>query len=150
MELRQIQMSLRKMIDDESDEEFDDLEDETDYNYIEDEDDSMEDAVSDKIEEFKDRLKSQDNARSDLVRAALETHLLEYASKRTEQKRNLEELTCIVEEFMDSFIVLGYNYDGEPLTLVSASTQQQADSLSTLLQKFIVTSGQGKNNGGLV
>ena len=89
-------------------------------------------------------------ARSDLVRAALETQLMEYANKRTEQKRNLEELTCIIEEFMDSFIVLGYNYDGDPLTLVSANTQQQADSLSTLLQKFIVQSGQGKGPGSIL
>ena len=51
---------------------------------------------------------------------------------------------------MDSFIVLGYNYDGDPLTLVSASTQQQADSLSTLLQKFIVQSGQGKGPGSIL
>ena len=89
-------------------------------------------------------------ARSDLVRAALETQLMEYAKRRNEQKRNLEELTCIIEEFMDSFIVLGYNYDGDPLTLVSASTQQQADSLSTLLQKFIVQSGQGKGPGSIL
>ena len=133
------------MIDDESEEGSEDHEDDADYDYLEQEyDDSMEGAVEDKINEFKTKLKSQDSARSDLVRAALETHLMEYASKRTEQKLNLEELTCIIEEFMDSFILLGYNYDGEPLTLVSASTQQQADSLSTLLQKFIVTSGQGK------
>lgn len=89
-------------------------------------------------------------ARSDLVRAALETQLMEYANKRSEQKRNMEELTCHIEEFMDSFIVLGYSYEGDPLTLVSASTQQQADSLSTLLQKFIVQSGQGKGPGSIL
>lgn len=91
-----------------------------------------------------------DQARSNLVRAALETQLMEYANKRSEQKRNMEELTCHIEEFMDSFIVLGYSYEGDPLTLVSASTQQQADSLSTLLQKFIVQSGQGKGPGSIL
>ena len=143
-------MSLKRMIDEESEEAPpDESPEDSDYNYIEggDYDEPMEDLVEDKIEEFKTKLKSRDNARSELVRAALEAHLMEYASKRTEQKRNLEELTCIIEEFMDTFIVLGYNYDGEPLTLVSANTQQQADSLSTLLQKFIVTSGQGKGPG---
>ncbi len=120
-------------VDDNDEDEFYDLDNEADEIY--------EDTDSD--ESFK-------QARSDLVRAALETQLMEYANKRTEQKRNLEELTCIIEEFMDSFIVLGYNYDGDPLTLVSANTQQQADSLSTLLQKFIVQSGQGKGPGSIL
>lgn len=75
-----------------------------------------------------------------LIRSALETHLLDYANKKNEQKRNLDELTSFIEEFADSFILLGYNYDGEPLTLVSADTQQQADSLGTLVQKFVVNS----------
>ena len=142
-------MNIKKMIDDESEEDEGEFEDESEY-YDIDEDyrESVEESVEEKIEGFKTKLKSQDSARSELVRAALEAHLMDYASKRTEQKRNLEELTCIIEEFMDSFILLGYNYDGEPLTLVSANTQQQADSLSTMLQKFIVTSGSGK--GGFV
>lgn len=133
-----------KHVDDEDDGELEDalsadIENDSELEY--DDDEIYEDHDSE--EKFK-------QARSDLVRAALETQLMEYANKRTEQKRNLEELTCIIEEFMDSFIVLGYNYDGDPLTLVSANTQQQADSLSTLLQKFIVQSGQGKGPGSIL
>lgn len=116
-----------------------------------DDDDYSENELNDS-DEFDDVDSDEDlkQARSDLVRAALETQLMEYASKRNEQKRNMEELTCHIEEFMDSFIVLGYSYEGDPLTLVSASTQQQADSLSTLLQKFIVQSGQGKGPGSIL
>ena len=84
-----------------------------------------------------------------LIKNALETHLLEYANRRNEQRRDLDELTSIIEEFADSFILLGYNYDGEPLTLVSATTQQQADSLGTLVQKFVVNSS-GKSPGGFM
>ena len=111
---------------------------------------ASDDDVNLEIDEEPEHDEKYKAARSDLVRAALETQLMEYAKRRNEQKRNLEELTCIIEEFMDSFIVLGYNYDGDPLTLVSASTQQQADSLSTLLQKFIVQSGQGKGPGSIL
>ena len=112
-----------------------------------------EDDISEDIEynlEDQDEEESDERNRSNLVRAALETQLLEYASRRSEQKRNLDELTCFIEEFLDSFIVIGYNFDGEPITLVSATTQQQADSLGTLLQKFIVNSGQGKGPGGIL
>ena len=79
----------------------------------------------------------------ELIRAALESHLIDHAKKRQDQKRNVEQLSSIIEEYLSSFVLLGYNYDGEPVTLVSASTQQQSDSLSTLLQKFIINSHGG-------
>ena len=82
----------------------------------------------------------QKNSDYNMIRAALETHLVEYAKKRTNQKRNVEQLTTTIEEYLSSFVLLGYNYDGEPVTLVSANTQQHSDSLSTLIQKFIVDS----------
>jgi hypothetical protein len=90
---------------------------------------------------------SRRDANYDIIRSALESHLMDYAKKKNEQKRNIEQLSSTIEEFMDSFILLGYNYDGEPMTIVSASNQQQADSLSTALQKFIVSS-QGDPSGG--
>tara|TARA_B100001123_G_C15194827_1_gene980917 strand:+ start:63 stop:506 length:444 start_codon:yes stop_codon:yes gene_type:complete len=74
----------------------------------------------------------------ELIRAALESHLIDYAKKKHDQKRNVEQLSSIIEEYLSSFILLGYNYDGESVTLVSANTQMQSDSLSTLLQKFII------------
>ena len=61
------------------------------------------------------------------------------ARKKHNQKRNTELLTSTIEEYLSSFVLLGYNYDGDPVTLVSASTQQQSDSLGTLIQKFIVS-----------
>jgi len=84
--------------------------------------------------------KSSESTGYDLIRAALESHLIDHAKKRQDQKRNVEQLSSIIEEYLSSFILLGYNYDGEPVTLVSASTQQQSDSLSTLIQKFIISS----------
>ena len=87
----------------------------------------------------KKRRSRDDNQGYELIRAALESHLVEYAKKRQDQKRNVEQLSSIIEEYLSSFVLLGYNYDGEPVTLVSASTQQQSDSLSTLIQKFIMS-----------
>lgn len=83
-----------------------------------------------------------------LIRAALEEHLVEHARRHDKKKRSLDEITAHVEEFMDSFIIIGYDYGGEPVTLISASTQQQADSLSTAIQKFIVNSQSGPPTGG--
>jgi hypothetical protein len=88
--------------------------------------------------------KKDDTGGYELIRAALESHLVEYAKRKHDQKRNVEQLTSIIEEYLGSFILLGYNYDGEPITLVSATTQQQSDSLSTLIQKFIMDQHPGK------
>lgn len=79
----------------------------------------------------------------DMIKAALETHLVEYARKKHTQKRDTELLTSTIEEYLSSFVLLGYNYDGDSVTLVSASTQQQSDSLGTLIQKFIVSQTPG-------
>lgn len=44
---------------------------------------------------------------------------------------------CLMEEFLSSFIVIGYNQSGEPIVLTSAKDQQQMDALHTSLQRFI-------------
>jgi len=51
-------------------------------------------------------------------------------------KRDLRTLSTQVEEYLTSFIILGYTFDGEPIHCISAHNQQEADSLVTLINKF--------------
>jgi len=51
-------------------------------------------------------------------------------------KRDLKTLSTQVEEYLSSFIILGYTFDGEPVHCISAHNQQEADSLVTLINKF--------------
>ena len=92
----------------------------------------------DKEKPSRKRKRSKDK-KYDMIKSALETHLVEYARKKHTQKRDTELLKGTIEEYLSSFVLLGYNYDGDPVQLVSASTQQQSDSLGTLLQKFIIS-----------
>ncbi len=85
----------------------------------------------------------------ELIRSALESHLVEYNKRKHAKKRNVDQITGIVEEYLGSFVLLGYNYEGEPVTIVSATTQQHSDSLSTLLQKFMVDAS-GNTPGGMM
>jgi hypothetical protein len=126
-------MSEKKMVDDETD--FSGLSGDDYYG-------DLEQALSDEANEMSQPPKRK-SKEYEMIRAALESHLHEYAIKKQDQKRNLEQLTSIIEEYLGSFVLLGYNYDGESVTLVSATTQQQSDSLSTLIQKFIVSSSGG-------
>jgi len=69
---------------------------------------------------------------------ALKDMLMEHANKKNLTKKNIQLLHSFIEEYLSTFIILGYTYDGDPVTLVSALNQRDADSLSTFLQKFIM------------
>ena len=51
-------------------------------------------------------------------------------------KKDLKNLSSQVEEYLTSFIILGYTFDGEPVQCISAHNQLEADSLVTLINKF--------------
>lgn len=73
----------------------------------------------------------------------IQDQIISYAAEKKLDQKSFQELTEIVNEFLSCFIVLGYNYTGEPVSLVSCSSQQQADSLGTMLQRFIAQSPGG-------
>lgn len=97
-------------------------------------------------EEESNRTKPKRSAEYEMIKSALETHLVEYSKKKQARKRNIDQLTGIIEEYLGSFVLLGYNYEGESITVVSANTQQHSDSLSTLLQKFMMNTTPGNDN----
>lgn len=71
------------------------------------------------------------------LRAAMISSLQESIDSRENGiKRDLKNLTSHVEEYLTSFIILGYTFNGEPVQCISAHNQQEADSLVTLVNKF--------------
>ena len=63
-------------------------------------------------------------------------------SRRQSQKRKthdeLEAMVSTCEEFMSSFIILGYDFSGNHVDpIIVAHNQQESDSLGAYLQKFI-------------
>ena len=73
-----------------------------------------------------------------LVQAALASHLMMYAKKKKDNKQTLSDISNLIHEHLNTFIILGYNYEGDPISSVSANTQQEADSLCTLINKFLL------------
>ena len=45
-----------------------------------------------------------------------------------------------VEEYLSSFIIIGYDIEGDPVNITYASSQKDFDALSTGLQKYIFES----------
>jgi hypothetical protein len=80
------------------------------------------------------KLNSEDK---EILRKAMISSLQEnIATRENSIKKDLKNLSTQVEEYLTSFIILGYTFDGEPVQCISAHNQQEADSLVTLINKF--------------
>lgn len=87
-----------------------------------------------KVKKSDVKLNSEDK---ELLRKAMISSLQEnLASRENGIKKDLKNLSTQVEEYLTSFIILGYTFDGEPVQCISAHNQQEADSLVTLINKF--------------
>lgn len=73
----------------------------------------------------------------ELTHKALVSFLKDQIKEKANNKKDLDALSSQILEFLNSFILIGYNFNGEPISLISAHNQQEADSLGTLLNKFI-------------
>lgn len=80
----------------------------------------------------------------ELTHKALVSFLRDQMKQRVNNKKDLDALTSTVLEFLNCFILLGYNFEGEPVTMISAHNQQEADSLGTLINKFIYSKDAGE------
>ena len=73
-----------------------------------------------------------------LIADALESCLGEYKERKKVSQDNIEIVSSVIEEYLQNFLIVGYNYDGEMLAYTSAKTQLQVDALNTGLQKYII------------
>lgn len=79
---------------------------------------------------------NKDASAKEVIQSALSSFLKEKIQEKNITKQNLESLIGVIEEFLNCFIVLGYTFDGTPIQYICAHTQQEADSLATLVNKF--------------
>ena len=87
----------------------------------------------------------------DLIEEALKINI-----KNTNEFNNHKELADtlgpVIAEFLDSFIVVGYDFDGEAISFQGSKNSQQKDALDTLFLKYFykrtgykVIDGTGSN-----
>ena len=84
--------------------------------------------MSDGEDEEKDPL-------SELLREALKINVENKKQYKT-QTELLETVQAVTSEFLDSFIIVGYDFDGMPVAVEGASNAQQRDALETLFLKY--------------
>jgi hypothetical protein len=47
-------------------------------------------------------------------------------------------INATIEEFLRTFLVIGYTFEGEPTIIINAKTQLDADALSSAFTKFFI------------
>lgn len=84
---------------------------------------------------------------SDQIRKLLKEVVLEGAYEtRSRSRMEIDALVSTMEEFLRSFIVIGYNMKNEPLVVTNAKSQLDADALYTSLSRLFFSVN---NNGGI-
>ena len=84
-----------------------------------------------------------------LIKQALKEMAADQRGKITKfrkTKDNMEAMVNVCSEFMQSFIIMGYDMKHNPIEpIFYANTQLEADALSNYIQMFIVDSLKGNN-----
>ena len=70
-------------------------------------------------------------------RGAVQSYLDSYAERKRISQKEVNTIASFIEEYLQAFIIVGYNHDGETITHVSAKNQVQTDALNTCLCRFI-------------
>lgn len=70
------------------------------------------------------------------VEKILKDTLKKYKERKKINQENAEVIGAIVEEYLQSFLLIGYNYNGDMITYSHATSQIQADAVNHALLKL--------------
>lgn len=79
-----------------------------------------------------------------IMRESLEEAFIE---ERKVKRVENQALVSMIEEYLGAFVLLGYDVDNEPVVILNAKNQLQADGLATLLNRIFM-SNNNPNKGG--
>jgi hypothetical protein len=82
---------------------------------------------------------------SEQIKNLLRDALIKNFDEKTKQSDlEIDSLISTMEEFLRSFIVIGYTMDNEPIAITNAKSQLDADALYTALGRmFFTINGNG-------
>lgn len=76
---------------------------------------------------------------SDQLQQLLKEALSENVDARNRKTQsNINAINGTLEEFLQTYLVLGYDLDGKLITLINTKTPQEADALSTAITRFFM------------
>ena len=73
-----------------------------------------------------------------VIRDAIRVQMASKVAKQRQVDDEIDAMVLTYQEFMKSFVILGYNLDGEQIPpIIVANNQQEADAIGNYLQKFL-------------
>ena len=87
-------------------------------------------------------------AEETFLKGVVQSYVDQYKEKKKISQQEITTITSFIEEYLQAFIIVGYNHDGEIITHVSATNRVQADALNTCLGRFIADKMQGESKSG--
>jgi len=93
----------------------------------------------------KDKKSAGKISKEDENKELLSKALSGYFTDRRDQdeikyKQMTKALCSCIEEYLSTYIILGYTVDGDPVNVTFAQNQKDLDSLSTTLHRYMITS----------
>lgn len=86
------------------------------------------------------------NAQEKLYQGVIRSYIDRYAEKKRISQQQIKTITSFIEEYLQAFIIVGYNHDGEIITHVSSKNQIHTDALNTCIYKFITQKARDKDS----
>lgn len=83
---------------------------------------------------------------TDLLNSVLKDHLLQQSVYKNDKIKNIQSLVSIISEYLGSFFIIGYDVSGQPVNLIHATNQKDADALSAAINRFIFQAIKGPQN----
>ena len=78
-----------------------------------------------------------------LIKSTLHNYLQQKTNLRQERTLDLTHLDSIISEYLDCFIIIGYDMSNSQVNFVHAKDQKDADALSAAINRFFY---QSQNN----
>ena len=88
----------------------------------------------------------EDEELREMIERALKDNLQERKSFK-KRKDLANRLANILTEYLDSYILLGYDFSGRHLDIKAASTPQQQEALNSFLMKYFASEMQSIKGG---
>lgn len=82
----------------------------------------------------------------DLLKSSLQEFLIRKSGANMEKAKNVNNLISLITEYLSAFIIIGYDVAGQPVNIVHATNQMDADALSAAINKFIIHSINGSSD----
>ncbi len=98
---------------------------------------SMSNALSADNTKKRKASKKANNDAEQIIRDAL-LNYLKNSSDKFYKEDCAKAVAATLQEFMQAFILIGYDFHGTPIKIIHAHNGQEADALSCAMQKFMM------------